>query len=295
MRLSLSESMRGLPPTGPKPGPRRSIHPLTLIAYLVIGLFCLFELVPLCYVVLSGFKTNTEINRVTFFPSHLRLQNYTDVFASPLVIPGFVNSLIIIVGSLLIGVMVSALAGYALSRWRGIFSLAIYLVFLSAFMIPNATNLATTYALLQKLGLLDSRAGLIMIYAAGTIPFGVLLYAGFVKTIPRELDEAAMIDGCGFFRRFYYVVFPLLRPAVVTHIVLNVIGIWNDFLTPLVYITSDDKKPLPLAMFSFVSNHATDWGAIFALLTLSMIPPLLFFLIAQKYIYQALTQGVVKG
>ena len=104
-----------------------------------------------------------------------------------------------------------------------------------------------------------------------------------------------MIDGCGFFRRFYHVVLPLLRPAVVTHIVLNVIGIWNDFLTPLVYTTSDDKKTLPLAIFSFVGNHATDWGAIFALLTLSMVPPLIFFLVTQKYIYQALTQGILKG
>ena len=261
---------------------------------LAIWLLCVFILFPIGYIVLSSFKTNAEINRVLSLPASPSFANYQKVLDSPLFATGTVNSFVVTISALVIGVAVSALAGYAVGRQRGRLFVLIYGLFVMSLMIPAGANLTTIYVLMKNLGLLNAQLGLILIYAAGAVPFGVLLYAGFIKTIPIELDEAATIDGCGYFARFRMIILPLLRPAIVAHVVLSAVGIWNDFLMPFLLITSDERKTLPLAVFAFQSNHATDYGPIFAMLTLAVIPPTLLFLFTQRYFYNSVA-GAVKG
>ncbi len=265
-----------------------------LLRYAIVYLACALVLIPIAYVVMSSFKTNEEINRVLSLPAALNLSNYEKVAQNPLVSSGLFNSLFITITSMTIAVTVSALAGYAIGRSRTRLFLAAYLFFLSSLMIPNVANMASLYTMMKGLGLLNTRTGLILIYTASAVPFGVLLYSGFIRSIPAELDEAAMIDGCGFFRRFWFVVLPLMRPAIITHVAFSASGVWNDFFMPFLFITSDDKKPLPLAVYTFQGNNVTDYGSIFAMLVLAVIPLIAFFLVTQRYFYNSIA-GAVKA
>lgn len=262
--------------------------------YLIVGVFCLFVLIPIGYVVISSFKTNEEINRVLSFPRSLHIDNYRKVIENPLVINGLFNSLFITSTSMFIAVIVSSLAGYAIGRARTPIFAAAYLLFLSSLMIPNVANMGALYSMLKGLSLLNSRVGLILIYTAGAIPVGVLLYAGFIRAVPLELDEAAMLDSCGFLRRYRFIILPLMRPAIITHVALSATAIWNDFFMPFLLITSDDKKPLPLAVYTFQGNNVTDYGPIFAMLVLAVLPLVIFFLFSQRYFYNSVA-GSLKG
>jgi raffinose/stachyose/melibiose transport system permease protein len=270
------------------------IRPSRVFQYLFVGVFCLLVLIPISYVVLSSLKTNEEINRVLSLPAAPNLDNYAKVIQNPLVTSGLLNSLFITGTSMLIAVTISALAGYAIGRARTRIFVAAYLLFLSSLMIPNIANMAALYSMLKNLGLLNSRVGLILIYTAGAVPVGVLLYAGFIRAVPLELDEAAMLDGCGFYRRFWSIILPLMRPAIITHVALSATGIWNDFFMPFLFITSDDKKTLPLAVYTFQGNRVTDYGPIFAMLVLAVLPLVIFFLFSQRYFYNSVA-GSLKG
>lgn len=162
-------------------------------------------------------------------------------------------------------------------------------------MIPVGANLVSLYSLLRGLHLTNSRLGLILVNAAQALPMGILLYTGFVKTIPREIDEASVIDGAGYAKRLSLVVMPLLKPVSVTFIVITSVNVWNEFLLSLLFITSESKRTIPLAVYTFSSSHASDFGAIYAMLAIAILPPALFFLLTQKYFYQGMTAGAVKG
>ena len=266
----------------------------TLSKHAIVWMFCLFILVPILYIVISSFKTNIEINRVLSLPAAPNLDNYLKVVQNPLIITGTLNSLFVTSSAMIMAVFASSLAGYAIGRAKTRFFVLVYIFFLSSLMIPNVANMAALYSLLKSLGLLNSRVGLILIYAAGAVPFGVLVYSSFIKNVPFELDEAATIDGCGYFQRFFLIIFPLLKPAIVTHIVFSASFIWNDFFMPFLFITSEDKKTLPPAIYSFQSNNVTDYGPIFAMLVLAVLPLVIFFLFSQRYFYDAVA-GSVKG
>lgn len=261
---------------------------------LVVAASLLVSL-PVLYVIVSSLKTTAEINRVVLVPEKPYWTNYVNVFNSKEVLHGLWNSAFITVVSMAIAIVVTSLASYAIGRRAEKLFGGLYLLFLSAMMIPVGSSLVSLYAIIKSLGLTNSPYGLILIYAAQAIPMGVLLYVGFVKTIPRELDEAATIDGCGYFRRFLTIVFPLMKPVSITFAVISSIGIWNDFLMPLLFITSETKRTLPLAIYSFTSSHASDLGGIFAMLNVALVPPVLFFVAMRKYFFEGLTAGAVKG
>jgi raffinose/stachyose/melibiose transport system permease protein len=266
-----------------------------MAVYSILIIFVVIILIPIAHVFLSSFKTNEEINRVISLPSGFFLDNFKHVFKSKSATYGLINSMVITLAAMLISVIVSSYAGYAIGRRKEKIFVFLYLFFLSAMMIPVGSNLVSIYTLLKSLHLTDSRTGLTLIYAAQAIPMGVLLYTGFVKTVPREIDEASIIDGCGYIERFRLVISPLLKPVTVTFVVISAVNVWNDFLMPLLFITSESKRTLPLAVYTFTSSHVSDFGAIYAMLALAIVPPALFFLLMQKYFYQGITAGAVKG
>ena len=149
--------------------------------------------------------------------------------------------------------------------------------------------------MIANLGLMDTRAGLVILYSAGMIPFAVLIYSAFIKSVPRSLDEAAMMEGCGYFGRFYRVVFPIVRPVTATVVLLRLPAIWNDFLLPLLFLRSSEKRTITLMVYAFTWEHNQDFGAIFALLVMAVVPPVVFFLIGQRSIYSAIAKGAVKA
>jgi raffinose/stachyose/melibiose transport system permease protein len=272
-----------------------NFHLLTVLKYLIVYIGVIIIIIPIINILMSGFKTTGEINRVLSFPSSLYLGNFKNVLSSSYVRGSFINSAVITTVTILLNVILCSLAAYSLGRRKEkLFSL-LYYFFLSAMMIPAVVNLSTLYSIVINLGLKDTRTALVLIYSAAQIPMGILLYTGFIKTLPRQLDEAAKIDGCNYLQTFFKVITPLLKPVTASYAVITVIYVWNDFLMPLMIISSQKKKTLTLAVYSFVSEHAADYGAIYAMLIVAMIPPILLFLASQKYFYRGITMGAVKG
>lgn len=266
-----------------------------LLKYIVVYTGVIIIMIPIVNIFLAGFKTTGEINRVLSFPSSFYLENYKKVFTSSYVMGSFLNSTIITTATILLNVALCSLAAYSLARRKEKVFSFLYYFFLSAMMIPAVANLSTLYSIVITIGLKDTRLALILIYSALQVPMGILLYTGFIKTLPKQLDEAAKIDGCNYMQTFIKVITPLLKPVTASYAVITVIFVWNDFLMPLMIINSQEKKPLTLAVYSFVSEHAADYGAIYAMLIVAMIPPIALFIASQKYFYKGITMGAVKG
>ena len=265
-----------------------SVYSFLIILSLVI-------LIPIIHIVLSAFKTNPEIARMQFFPATLILDNFVTVFENPYTIFGFVNTILVAGVSLFIGIMISSVGAYGIARRKEKIFSVLLILFLSSMIIPPISTLIILYKMMIGLGLMDTRMSLIIQYSAGAIPFCILVYSGFIKTVPVSLDEAAIMEGCGYFSRFYKVVFPLVKPVTASLVILRLPAIWNDFMLPLLFIRSAFKKPITLVVYSFTWEHNQDFGAIFALLVLAMLPPIILFLIGQKSIYRSIAAGAVKS
>lgn len=266
-----------------------------IIKYVFVYICAILIVIPILYMVLSAFKNPEEVNQMASLPSGFYLENFINVIKNNTAMNSFMNSIIISGFTILIDILVCTICAYAIARRKEKFFGFLYMLFLSAMMIPVVANLASIYNIILKLGLKDTRLALILIYSATQIPMGILLMTGYIKGIPKELDEAAIIDGCGYFQRFRKVIFPLLKPVVVTYALTTLVYVWNDFLMPLMIISSEKKKPITLAVYSFVNQHQTDFGAIYAMLVIAVIPPIILFIILQKYFYQGGAAGAVKG
>jgi raffinose/stachyose/melibiose transport system permease protein len=157
------------------------------------------------------------------------------------------------------------------------------------------TNFVTLTRVMQLTNLINTRLGIILLYSAMQIPFSVFLIYAFVQTIPRELDEAAIIDGASPMRLFFYVIFPLLTPVLVTAAVLNILGIWNEFLLPLYYLNRSTNWPMTLAVYNFFGQFQSDWSLVSADVLLTILPVIVIYLLAQRFILSGMTGGAVKG
>ncbi len=268
---------------------------LSLFTSGLVWLLGLVIAVPLVNTLISGFKTSREINRSQFWPASFQLDNFQRVLAEPSVMFSFVNTFILAVGGIALSLVLCSVASYGLARRKGRIFSALYLVFLAAMIVPAVAALIPLYTMMRVSGLMDTHAGLILIYGAAGIPFGVLLYTSFIKTVPVTLDEAAILEGCTYRQRFSRVIFPLVQPVTVSFAALQLPTIWNDFLMPLLFLRSKMNRTITLSVYTFTREHEVDIGAVFALLILALIPPVLFFAFAQKQLYRGITAGGVKG
>ncbi|HFC08503.1 MAG TPA: carbohydrate ABC transporter permease [Chloroflexi bacterium] len=206
----------------------------------------------------------------------------------------FFNSLIITVAAVLLATAVSALAGYMLGRYRFKGSAFLSAYFLAGLMLPFRLAIVPLFLLLNDLGLVDTRLGLILVYAATGIPFSVFILSSFFRQLPQELSEAARIDGAGEFSIFGRIMLPLVRPALATVVVFQFVPLWNDFFFPLVLLRSTDKWTLPVGMTRFFGEFQTDWSTLFAGLIIMTLPLIVIFLLATKQIIAGLTAGIGK-
>lgn len=265
------------------------------IRYIFTYACAVLVVIPILYMVLSAFKNPSEVNKIVSLPSGLYLENFKSVFQNSVAVRSFLNSIVVSVATITIDIALCSLAAYAIGRRKEKYFSFLYMLFLSAMMIPVVANLPAIYNIIMKFHLKDTRTSLVLIYAATQIPMGILLFTGFIKGIPVEMDEAAIIDGCGYLKRFQAIIFPLLKPVVVTYALTSIVSVWNDFLMPLMMISSESKKPITLAVYSFVNEHQSDYGAIFAMLVVAMLPPIILFVALQKHFYEGLAAGAVKG
>ena len=195
---------------------------------------------------------------------------------------------------MLLATAVAALAGYMLGRYEFTGNRLLTAYFLAGLMLPFRLAIVPLFLLLNDMGLVDKRLGLILVYAATGIPFSVFILSSFFRQLPKELTEAARIDGAGEFTIFGRIMLPLVRPALATVIVFQFVPLWNDFFFPLVLLRSTNKWTLPVGMTRFFGEFQTDWSTLFAGLIITTLPLILIFLLATKQIIAGLTAGIGK-
>ena len=258
------------------------------------ALIALIFFFPVLMAIINSFKTRGEILASAIaLPTAPTLANYAAVIEATDFIKVFFNSCLVTGGGIVLNLLVSARAGYALARWRSKWANILTLLFLSSMFVPFHTIMIALLTTARDLKLTGHIWGLILIYCGLQCPIPIFLIKGFVHSVPRELEEAAMIDGCGAVRLFLSIVLPMLKLILATVSVLNVLWIWNDYLLP--YLILGKPLTIPLSQMYFYGQYNQQWHLIMAGFVVSTIPVVIFFLFMQKYIINGIASGAVKG
>ena len=220
------------------------------------------------------------------------LQNYIDAWQEAGLATAMVNSAIVTLSSVTIVVLVSAMAAYPLVRLTWRLSSAAFWVVLVGLLLPFQLALIPLYQTMRDLGLLGSVVSLVIFYSGLQVPFSVFLYAGFLRAMPGEYEEAAAVDGANTWTTFWRVVFPMLRPVTGTVAILNAIFVWNDFLTPLLYLSGSSQQTIPVALYSFLGSYVSNWSLVFAGLVIGLAPILIAYFLMQRSIIQGFAGGL---
>ena len=272
----------------------RRVGSAIILFFLLAG--AVVMLFPIYMGLLNSVKTQSEmLTNILSFPAHIQFANYPNAFAKIHFVRRLLNTLqIVIIG--LFGIIVCAsLAGYKLSRTKGKVSAFLFSLFILSMLIPFHSIMITLVKITKDLSIQGSIYGLGLIYIGLGVSMAIFLYHGFVKSIPRDLDEAAVIDGCGELKLFYRVIFPLLLPVTATIAILNLLWMWNDFLLPLLVLTDSKQYTLLLSTNMLFGEYSNDWSNILSALVLAMLPAVIFYLVLQKYILNGIAEGAIKG
>ncbi|MER3480469.1 MAG: carbohydrate ABC transporter permease [Meiothermus sp.] len=279
-----------------RPRTRRKLGLLEALLLGVLVLNALGVIVPLLLMLISALKPTPEIFASPFaLPKTWAIENFAKVWQSGRFDLYFRNSILITLGSELLILGFSAMAGYALGRYRFRLNDTLYLFFLAGLMFPAKLALVPLFVQLKGMGLLNSHLGLILLYAAGGIPAAVFILTGFFRALPSDLDNAARIDGASEFQVFWRVMLPLVRPQLAIVAIYTAIPIWNDFLLPLAFLQSPELKTVPQGLSVFFGEYATDYGPLFAGLTLAALPLIVLYLLLSEQFIKGLTAGATKG
>jgi len=264
-----------------------------ILGVIGVALGLLF-LSPFYIIIINSFKTKKELfGSVLSFPKVFNLNNYKEAFDRLNYVDAITNSLIITIGGVVVLAIFASMAGWMLERTKTKLSNVILLLFISSMLIPFQAIMLPLVRIMGKIGFLNV-GGLIFMYLGFGAALSIFLYHGFVKGIPKELDEASMLDGCNKFKTFWYIIFPLLKPITVTVAILNTVWIWNDFLLPSLVINTPETQTLPLRTFFFFGEYTKQWHLALAGLTLAIIPVIIFYFIAQKHIIKSIAAGSIK-
>jgi ABC-type glycerol-3-phosphate transport system permease component len=272
---------------GPRDRAARVAAAVLLWGYAAVAL------VPLIVMVLDSLRPSAEVlGDPLGLPTSPTFANYRFAWSQASFATYVQNSALVTIGAVLLDVCVSLPAAYALGRYafRGSGVLSAY--FLSGLMLPIRLGILPIFYLLGNLHMIDSRLGLILVYAASGIPFSVFILAAFFRGLPHEIEEAARIDGAGEFRIFLNVMVPLVRPAIATVVVFRFVPLWTDFFFPLVLLRTTSKYTLPVGLTQFFGEVQTNWSALFAGLVIATVPLVVLFLVATKQIVAGLTAGM---
>lgn len=268
-----------------------------IVGIVAIFISAVVFLVPFAFIILQALKTPSEAGDLNFsWPTQfVGWDNLIQVlsFNDGIIFRAFVNSTILTVTSVIIMVVLSAMTGYVLQRRPGRLNPIMNFFVLAGLIVPPAV--VPTIWVLQGLGLFKTLPGLILIEATFGISFCILLFRAFVSTIPRELDEAAVLDGAGPIRLFFQVVFPLLRPVIITIVVVQSVAVFNDFANPLYFLPGNDNATAQLTLFAFQTQSLSQYNLLFMDILLITIPPLVMYIFFNRQIVAGMTSGAIKG
>ena len=265
-----------------------------VIAYIVLAVLAIVIVYPMVWAVLNGFKSNLEIfGNPWGLPAQLRWDNYVQAWNLG-VIRYLLNSIIVTAGSVVFVILFSAMAAYALTRHNIPFAAVVTGFILGGMMLAPAVALIPLFRLLQTIGIFNTYWALIVLYTAFRIPFTVFLIRAYMITLPRELEDAAIVDGASTWQIFWLVVMPLSRPIIVSAALLQALFAWNEFVFALVFINDTDLKTLPVGLLQMQGRVLSDWPVLFAALVMASIPMIIVFLLGQRQFIRGLSEGYGK-
>ena len=255
----------------------------------------LLLLIPLLLIIFNSLKTTADAGTMAFSLPKLPLQfeNYRVVIEKGKLGKSFLNSLLYSAGCVTLTTLFASMCAYALSRNRSRLNSFIYFFIVLGIAMP--LNHVATMKVLQLTHLVDTQLGIILLYSATQMPFSVFLIYGFISKIPVDIDEAGIIDGCSPMQLFFRIILPLLKPVLITVMVLIFLNTWNDFVLPLYYLNSSSKWPMTLAVYNFFGIYFKEWNLVSADIILTSLPVVIVYLLGQKYIVSGMAAGSVKG
>lgn len=265
-------------------------------AHAVLITWSLVVLVPIYTMIINSVKPRREIFQTPFgLPSQFTFDGYSSAWLAGRFDLYFRNSFFVTILSLLLILFIGSLAAYALANWRSRFSALLYIYFIAGLMIPIRLGTINLFTIIQQLGLINNLFGLVLIYTAMGMPIATFVLTSFIRSVPEELTEAARIDGASEWRIYSRIILPLIRPAMATVAIFNIIPIWNDLWFPLILIRSQEARTVTLGVTLLFGQYQTDWTRALAALSLAAIPVLVAYLLMSSQFIKGLTAGALKG
>jgi multiple sugar transport system permease protein len=264
---------------------------------IILSLGALLMIVPFAYMVSTSFKQNAFVLEVPprLLPHHATTANYTQAWTSNRFGRYFVNSVIVACATTLLSVWLSSMMAYAFARFRFPGRRILFGCLLIGLMVPTMMLIIPQFLLAKNLGMLDSLSGLVFFYTGGTVALNTFLLRSFFQDIPRELEEAMVVDGAGPWTRYRKLILPLSRPALATVAIFSFLASWDEFVWALTVINDPDKRTLPIAIALFQGQHSTSWGLVFAASVIAVVPVIAIFVAFQRQFVSGLASGALKA
>jgi raffinose/stachyose/melibiose transport system permease protein len=267
------------------------------LLYFILGIFAIIQIYPLIWLVLFSLKTNKEVFGMSPFslPQDPQWGNYVKVWTQGNIGVYFLNSVWMTLLAVFLTVILASFVTFAITRMHWKLSGLVLGLFMVGYMIPLHSTLIPLFSFYNKANLIDNPLSIILSYVAFNLPITIMILLGFYKTLPREIEEAAIMDGCSVHRIFFQITLPMTIPVLSTTVIINMIYNWNEFVFVNTFISSDHWKTLTVGINNFVGQYLTDWGAIGATLVISIIPILIAFIFLSDKIVEGMSSGSVKG
>lgn len=276
--------------------PKTVIAISKIVKYLFLIIMVILSLGPIIWAFISSFKSYSEINSSALsWPSHFNLDNYAAAFKYAPIGKYFLNSVIIVGCSVLVTVALVGMCSYIISRFDFKLKPVIVLLISASLMLPAQAISQPLFTIFQKLGIFDTKLGLIIVYSAMGIPMSFFVMTSYYKTISTALEESAYIDGATFLQTFLHIILPLAKPGLVTIALLQFINTWNEFYFALMLTSGDSARTVPIALNYYMGTFANNYSALFAAVVMTVLPTILVFILLQRQVMESLTAGAVKG
>lgn len=275
---------------------KRELRRLWITEIVMVALAVIW-FIPVYYLIVTTLKSPQEATQSPLgLPRVWMLENYVQAWNKMEYPRALFNTLQITVLAVGIIVLITSLAGYAMARTKTKWGNRFFLLFLAGLMVPFQMNIVSLFKIVKSIGLMNTVWAVIFVDVAINIPQGIFLFKEFIESsVPKELEEAAEIDGCSVIQRFFVIVLPLLKPVIATVVIIVTLNVWNEFMTPLLFIQSRENSVILQEVSRNIGQFSTDWTALFPMLMLGVAPLMLFYIFMQKYIIAGVAAGAVKG
>jgi multiple sugar transport system permease protein len=268
---------------------------ILIFALLIAG--AILAVIPFLYMISTSFKSQVYVFEFPprFIPANPTIDNFINAWTSNDFAIYFRNSVMVALVTTAITVLLCAMVAYAFARFEFWGKRFLFYLMLAMMMVPGMMLLIPQFVLARRLGLVDSLSGLVVVYVAGGVAFNTFLLRGFFEGIPRELEEAVLLDGGGYLTIFFRIMLPLSTPALATVAIFSFMGAWDEYVWALTVLNTPSKFTLPIAIAGFQGQHASDWGLVFAASLIAVVPILVLYVALQRYFVAGLTAGAIKG